>query len=108
MQGLLLGTDAAELSPPAPPSESASINIAAIVGASVAALVVLIVAILLTTRRRRGHNFQRDAWGLPINPVVRSALVDSHTPAPRACVRVATFRTALPLCMPHSHQSNNR
>jgi len=71
-------------------------------------LVVLIVAILLPTRRRRGHNFQRDAWGLPINPVVRSALVDSHTPAPRACVRVATFRTALPLCMPHSHQSNNR
>jgi len=60
---------------PAAPSSAgrdSNINIPAIVGAAVAAVVVLVVAVLLTTRRRRGHTFQRDAWGLPVNPVVRS------------------------------------
>lgn len=72
---------------PAAPSSGGtdSINIPAVVGAVVAAVVVLVVAVLLTTRRRRGHNFQRDAWGLPINPVVRPPAlhcVPSSTPSP--------------------------
>lgn len=55
------------------------LSVAAIIGIVVAALIVVVAAVLLTTRRRRGHTFQRDAWGLPINPVVRA-------PNPLACM----------------------
>lgn len=98
MQGPAAGVPVAE--PGA--AGDGGLSVAAIIGIVVAALIVVVAAVLLTTRRRRGHTFQRDAWGLPINPVVRM-------PYPAACMvgmHVSTtdvFRRSSAGCM-HMHK----
>lgn len=47
-------------------------NVGAIVGICLLAVALLGFLVFLSSRRRRGHAFKRDAWGLPLNPVVRA------------------------------------